>query len=150
MTTLQAAPSVVPRKQTEPVPEWGGDVIVRGLMASEAFAVLALRQQALRRVRSKLPADPAQPPEGDQAAPAEAAPAPDLEFEELRTYGLHISHLLARAVVNAQGLALCTVEEWEIWTQHQPAMCRRLQAVAERLSGLSEEAVEKNSPQSPS
>lgn len=146
LPVLQAGPELVLRQETVDAPELGGSVIVRGLMASEAFAVSVLRSQALRTVREaraewaaycdKLPPDKPRPD----------FEAPDLSFEELRTFGLYISQLLACTVSSASGLALYTAEQWEVVPQHHPALCTRLQAVAERLSGLDAEDVEKNSP----
>ena len=70
--------------------------------------------------------------------------APELGFGELRTYGSYISQMLACAVVTPSGLALYTADQWELAGQHHPAMVARLQAAAERLSGLNTEDVEKN------
>jgi hypothetical protein len=140
---LQAGPPVEPRKETVDVPEWGGAVIVRGLLASELFAISGLRSQALRTLREArreyaehckgLPA-------GTQPPPFEA---PELSFAEMQAYGRYLSQLLAAAVTVQNGLALYTAEQWE-------GVPERLQAVAERLSGLNTEDVEKNLPPSPS
>lgn len=151
MPLLGAAPSVTPRKERVDVPEWKGSVVVRGLMASEAFAVVQMRMQALRRVREEAaerhPSNDGKPASmQQQAAPAEV---PELAFAELRSYGLYVSHLLACAVVNEQGLAFYTADEWELAEQSWPGLRGRLVAVAERLSGLDAEDVEKNSPASP-
>lgn len=146
---LQAAPPVAPRSEQVEVPEWGGSVVVRGLMASELFALEGLRQQALRRVNeaaaehrkavAKLPPGKS-PPDFE---------APELDFDELRAYGRYISRLLSCAVEGANGMALYSVDEWELVGQQFRAVAQRLQAVAERLSGLNAEDVEKNStPQS--
>lgn len=166
LTVLQAAPSFELRRETVPAPELGGAVIVRGLMASEAFALGALRSQALRRVRdlrhqhdqrvadmrAKHDEMVASLPPGAQA-PAFEPPefeAPDLNFTELQVYGRHGSELLARAVVNPAGLELYSAAEWEVVAQHHPDMVARLQAVAERLSGLLTSEVEKKMPPTPS
>lgn len=45
---LQAGPAFDLRKEAVDAPELGGAVVVRGLMASEAFALGAIRSQALR------------------------------------------------------------------------------------------------------
>lgn len=144
LKVLQAGPDLQPRRETVDAPELGGAVIVRGLLASEGFALAALRSQALRRVReagaehrrrvAALPAD-ATPPEFE---------SPDLEFSELLSYGRYISEMLALSVVTPSGLALYTAAQWEVAAQHHPALSVRLQAVAERLSGLNTEDVEKN------
>jgi len=148
---LAAAPGVTTRKERVDVPEWGGAVVVRGLMASEAFAVVQLRMQALRRlrddVRSADASNEGKPPAMVQAQPA--AEAPELGFDELRSYGLYQSHLLACAVINQQDLAMYTAAEWELVEQQWPGVRSRLAAVAERLSGLDSEDVEKNSQTSP-
>lgn len=141
---LQAGPPVLPRQETVPAPELGGAVIVRGLMASEGFAVSQLRSQALRRVHQAAAAhrqQVAKLPEG--AAPPEFDP-PELDFAELRAYGQYLPQLLACAVVTPSGLGLYTAEQWELVGQHHPALLTRLQAVAERLSGLNVEDVQKN------
>lgn len=141
---LQAGPAFDVRKETVDAPELGGAVIVRGLMASEAFALDALRSQALRRVREarvEHDAEMAHRPAG--ATPTAFVPPP-LDFAELRTYGGYISQMLACAVGVPSGMALYTPEQWEVLGQHHPALVARLQAVAERLSGLRTEDVEKN------
>lgn len=136
---LKAALPVVARKETVEVAEWSGSVIVRGLRASEMFAVEALRQQALQRARTEA-----------AAAGQHAVEQPVLTFEELRRYGGHISLLLSIAVEGAGGLSLYTADEWELVSQQWPGVIPRLQKVAERLSGMVLEDVAKNSPQSPS
>ena len=141
MNVLDVLPAVTPRKEQVDVPEWGGAVIVRGLLASEVFAVKAQRQDALRRLRVR------RAPGGEGAEPAEPV---DLEFNELRDYGRYQSELLARAVVGRDGVSLYTVDDWESATQQWPAVVSRLLDVAERLSGMHAEDVEKNSPPSPS
>ncbi len=154
---LKVAPMLALRKERVDVPEWGGAVIVRGLTGSEAFAIVALRSQSLRRVRDEArerAAERARHGEvrGSEGQGAEADPAEpiDLEFGELEAYGRHVAQLLALAVVGENGLGLYSFEEWQVASQHHPAAVRRLQLVAERLSGLDAEAVEKNSPASPS
>lgn len=138
-TLLKVAPTVTPRRETVEVPEWGGAVIVRGLLASEAFAVVSHRQQAFRRIRAEAAA-------GEQPAGAE----PVLDFQELKQYGSYVPLLLSLAVVNAEGIALYSADEWELVSQAHPGVYARLQPVAERLSGLVAGDVAKNSPQSPS
>ena len=140
MTVLNALPTVAPRKETVAVPEWGGSVIVRGLLASEVFAVTALRQQALRRVRREVAERKEQPAEGE----IEAADV-QVEFDELRSFGRYMSQLLSLAVVGANGLALWTVDDWEAASQTWPDAVKRLLDVAERLSGMVAEDVRKNS-----
>lgn len=139
MELLKIAPPVAHRKETVEVPEWGGAVVVRGLLASEVFAVVSLRQQAFRRIRS-------------EAREAGGSPAanPELTFDELLQYAAHVPQLLALAVVNGDGISLYSADEWELVGQSSPAVYARLQAVAERLSGMGLEDVAKNSPQSPS
>lgn len=158
---LQAGPSFEPRRETVPVPELGGQVIVRGLMAAEAFALSARRAQALRTIREARAEHEARVrelrsahddrvanlPSGAKAPEFEAPEfrAPELGFDDLVLYGRYSSDLLARAVVVPSGLGLYTAEQWEVVGQHHPAMVERLRAVAERLSGLGAEDVEKNS-----
>lgn len=77
------------------------------------------------------------------ATPPEFEP-PALGFAELKAYGGYISQMLACTVGTASGLALYSPEQWEVLGQHHPALVARLQAVAERLSGLNTEDVEKN------
>ena len=141
---LQAGPELQPRRETVAVPELGGAVIVRGLMASEAFALSALRAQALRRVREARVAFDARVATLPDGATQPDFEAPDLGFAELRTYGSYIGQMLACAVVTPSGLALYTAEQWEVVGQHHAGAVARLQQVAERLSGLNTEDVEKN------
>lgn len=136
---LKAAPAVTPRKETVPVPEWGGSVIVRGLLASEAFAVVSHRQAAFRRIRTEA-----------AEAGKSADQAPELTFDELKQYGSYVPLLLSLAVVNGEGMALYSAADWELVAQSHPGVFNRLQPIAERLSGLVAEDVAKNSPQSPS
>ena len=147
---LTAAPELVPRTEAVDVPELGGAVLVRGLLASEVFAITGLRSAALKRVREAR----AEYAERLQSLPPGAEPPPfeppALDFDELRTYGRYISQLLACAVTVQNGLALYTADQWEVVGQHHPGVPTRLHAVAERLSGLDEGDVQKNSPPSPS
>lgn len=147
---LQAGPSLQPRSEAVDAPELGGAVLVRGLMASEGFALGALRTQALRRVREERLEHERRLASLPQGATPPEFEAPDLSFDELRSYGLYISHLLACAVVTPSGMALYSAEQWEVASQHHPGLVERLQAVAERLSGLQTEDVQKNSPPTPS
>lgn len=157
---LQAAPLFEARRETVPAPELGGHVIVRGLMASEAFALAVQREQALAPVHTARAEHEARVrelqavhadrvralPSGTQApafVPPEFVP-PQLSVADLRAYGRYSSELLALAVVNSAGLGLYTADQWELMTQHHPALRARLEAVAERLSGLAREGVEKN------
>lgn len=145
LQVLAAAPEFAARSEAVDLPELGGALLVRGLMASEVFAITGLRSQALRRLREarreyqehvkSLPPD-ATPPEFE---------APELEFDELVQYGKYVSQLLACSVTLANGLAAYTAQQWEVMVQHHPAVLARLQLVAERLSGLDESEVEKNS-----
>ena len=141
---LQAGPELALRAEQVSVPELGGSVRVRGLRASELFAVTVWRDQALRRLR-EAQADHARLlrdlPDG--ATPPEFHP-PELDFDELRDYGRYVTHMLHLAVTSASGLSLYTVEGWEICGQHHPGVIERLQAVVERLSGLNQEDVRKN------
>lgn len=144
LKVLQAGPPLEPRQETVPAPELGGAVIVRGLMASEGFAVSSLRHQALKRVheagavhRQRVAALP-------EGQPAPQFEAPELDFAELRAYGAYVPHLLACAVVTPSGLGLYTAEQWELAGQRHPGLLARLQTVAERLSGLNAEDVQKN------
>ena len=148
---LKAAPTLALRKERVDVPEWGGAVIVRGLTGSEAFAVIAMREQSLRRVREEArerrAARAAQPgrDDGEPGADDSSDEPIEMEFDEYEGYGRHVAQLLARAVVDANGLSLCTFEDWQVTSQHHPDLVRRLHRVAERLSGLDAGAVEKNS-----
>lgn len=158
---ITSAPRLVARKEAVPAPELGGDVIVRGLLLSEAFAVQAYRAQALRRLRQQAAeraAQAGQPQASDgpaddgiglQPAGLPVPPAVNdddarLTVPELQLYGTYVSHLLHYAVTNARGAPLYGVDGWEVAHQHHPDLVRRLQAVAERLSGFDTEAVEKN------
>jgi hypothetical protein len=146
---LAAAPEIIPRSETVDVPELGGAVIVRGLLASEVFALSGVRGQALRRVRearAEHEARIAALPEG--AAQPEFEP-PELDWDELRSYGAYITRLLACAVTLKNGLSLYSADQWEVVGQHHPGLPTRLQRIAERLSGLDAEDVQKNSQSSP-
>jgi len=146
---LAAAPELTARSETVDVPELGGAVIVRGLLASEVFALSGVRGQALRRVREARIAHEARIaalPEG--AARPDFVP-PELDWDELRAYGAYIARLLACAVTLRNGLALYSAEQWELVGQHHPGLPSRLQRIAERLSGLDAEDVAKNSQSSP-
>jgi hypothetical protein len=145
MKPLQAAAPFVLRQESVDAPELGGAVIVRGLLASESFAVSAFRSQALRRIREERRGEPAAGAEGDAQASEHATIDPAvLTFDELRLYGSYVSHLLACAVTVGNGMQLYSAAQWEVAGQHHPALLVRLQTVAERLSGLNAEAVEKN------
>lgn len=150
LPVLAAAPELTARSETVDAPELGGALLVRGLMASEVFAISGLRTQALRRLR-EAQADHAKVvaalPEGAERPRFES---PVLDFEELRQYGQYISQLLACSVTLANGLAAYTAQQWEVVGQHHPGLPARLQRVAERLSGLDEVDVEKNSTASQS
>jgi hypothetical protein len=141
---LLAGPSFALRKEVVAAPELGGAVIVRGLMASEAFALGALRAQATRRIRQARQEHLQRAGKLQPGAPEPEFDAPDLDFGELRTYGRYISQMLSCAVVAPNELALYTADEWEVVAQHHPALVARLQSGAEKLSGLSTEDVEKN------
>jgi len=143
MEVLQAAPTLPLRKETVPCPELGGAVIVRGLTGSEAFAVSMLKQQAARRARVELAEA------REKAGPDAELPEPELSFDEWRMYGSHQAQLLHLAVQGANGMSLYSAAEWDVMPQHHPALVERLAAVAERLSGMNAEDVEKNSPSSP-
>jgi hypothetical protein len=148
MEVLKGIGAPQPRTETVDCPELGGAVICRGLLASEAFAVAALRNQATRRIREARAEHAAAQREGRPPAPFEP---PELDFDELKAYGRYISHLLACGVTVANGLQLWSAEEWEVAGQQHPGLMDRLQAVVERLSGMgSEEDVRKNSPPTPS
>lgn len=145
LKVLQAAPAVTPRQETVPVPELGGAVICRGLTASEAFAISAMRHQSLgrgRQARAEHDRAVRDLPPGAEAPEFEP---PELDFDELRQYGLYLSHLLACGVVTASGMALYSAEQWELMEQTHKGLRQRLQGVVERLSGLDAEDVEKNS-----
>lgn len=141
---LQAAPRLALRQEQVDVPELGGALVVRGLMASELFAIENMRAQATRRVRDARREHDAMV----RSLPAGATPPafvpPELDFEEMQAYGRYVVHLLARAVQVSNGLAAYTADDWEIVAQHHPRVLDRLQAVAERLSGMHAEDVEKN------
>lgn len=144
LPVLQAAPEVTPRTETVDVSEWGGAVIVRGLTASELFAVQVIREQAIGRARQAA-AEHAKRVKAlpDDAEKPEFEP-PLMNFGELVSYGRYISEMLARAVTSASGLGLYTVEQWELAGQQHPGVLDRLQSVVERLSGLNTEDVRKN------
>lgn len=160
LPVLQAGPTFEARQIVEPAPELGGSVIVRGLLASEAFALHALRAQATERVRAaaaehrdlvqRLRAEYEQ--RCESLAPGVRRPefsppefkAPALTFEELRLYGRYSCELLARAVVTPSGLGMYSADGWEVVAQHHRGLVVRLQQRAEELSGLDEGAVEKN------
>jgi hypothetical protein len=149
LPVLKAGPVLALRKERVDVPELSGAVIVRGLMASEAFAISALRQQAVRRLR-EAQAEYAQAVDQAQGGPSLPEPPPsDLDFAELRDYGRYVAQMLACSVTGESGLALYTADEWELVGQHHPGVIERLQVVAERLSGLNTGDVSKNSPPSP-
>jgi hypothetical protein len=133
LKVLQAGPPLQLRQETVPAPELGGAVIVRGLM-----------QQALKRVHQAAAAHRRRVAALADGAPAPEFDQPELEFDELRAYGAYVPHLLACAVVTPSGLGLYTAEQWELVGQHHPGLVNRLQAVAEKLSGLDVEDVEKN------
>lgn len=147
---LKAGPPLEPRSETVDAPELGGSVVVRGLMASELFAITSLRSQALRSVRTARAEHAAAVKALAPNAPVPDFESPELGFAELRGYGQYVSHLLAATVTVENGLALFTAEQWEVAGQHHPGLPQRLQAVAERLSGLNTEDVEKNSPKTQS
>jgi hypothetical protein len=144
LPVLAAAPEFAARTETVDVPELGGALLVRGLMASEVFAISGVRSQALRRLREAR----AEHAQAVAALPDGATPpefeAPVLDFDELKQYGKYISQLLACSVTLANGLAAYTAAQWEVVGQHHPGVPARLQRVAERLSGLDEGDVEKN------
>lgn len=155
---ITTAPRLAVRKEAVDAPELGGAVVVRGLLLSEAFAVQAYRAQALRRLRQQAasaaqpqpsagPEDPGLglPPGASAAAAEDADGALDtLTVPELQLYGTYVAHLLHYAVSGARGTPLYGVDQWEVAYQHHPDLVRRLQAVAERLSGFDSEGVEKN------
>jgi hypothetical protein len=143
MEVLQAAPTLPLRKETVDCPELGGAVIVRGLTGSEAFAVSMLKQQAARRARTEFAEM------REKAGPEAELPEPELTFDEWRQFGGYTSQMLHLAVQGANGMSLYSAAEWEVMPQHHPALVDRLTAVAERLSGMNAEDVEKNSPSSP-
>lgn len=156
MQVLEFAKPPALRKETVDVPELGGAVVVRGLLLRESFAVALLRQQALRRVVAEqrearerfeaavAAANPDAPP-----PPMPTADPATLNFDELLAYGSYVSHLLHCAVLTSTGTPLFSADQWEAVGQHHPQAVQRLQAVAERLSGLDAEDVEKNSASSP-
>lgn len=144
MDVLEFAKPLPVRKETVDVPELGGAVVVRGLMASEVFAVQAYRSQAMRRLREEAAERRAQAGADAQAPTDASVPAALLTFDELQMYGRYVSHLLAAAVTVASGAPLWSADQWESCAQHHRGLIPRLQAVAERLSGLDAEDVEKN------
>jgi hypothetical protein len=156
MEALKAPPTFALRTERVDCPELGGAVVVRGLKASEAFAVEALRQQAMRPVRearrehdARRGAEAKARPPGTPDPPDDFEP-PDLGFEHLQLYGRYVAHMLAATVQLENGLQVYSAAEWEVVGQHHPALITRLQRVAERLSGLDAEDVQKNSTPSPS
>lgn len=156
LPVLAVGPDVQARRETVDVPEFGGAVVVRGLLASESFAIEAVRGQALRRVREEQ-REALEEHAARVAALKPGAPQPsfeppevELDFDELRAYGRYVSQLLHLSVQGGGGLSLYTVEQWEVVHQTYPGVVQRLQAVAERLSGMRAEDVRKNSEPSPS
>lgn len=139
---LDTGPTLVRRKERVPVPELRGSVLVVGLLASEAWAVTAIKEQALARLYSEAQAAHAQG--GEPAEPPAGVPL-DLGFDEWRQYGRYVPELLARSVQGTGGLSLYSADEWELMDQHHPGVIGRLQIVAERLSGLDGRARAKNS-----
>lgn len=142
LPVLEAAPVFSLRKQVEPAPELGGSVVVVGLMASEAFAIQALKSQATRRVAAMIKQRGESQEHQQQQAPSQTV---ELEFDEWQTFGRYVPELLARAVRGKGDVSLYSADEWEVVGQHHPGLMSRLQAVAEELSGLSAEVREKNS-----
>lgn len=143
LSVLQAGPVLTCRTETVDLPELGGAVVVRGLLASELFAVSVYRDQALRRLHEAQ----AQHSRSVAAAADGQAPgfvAPQMSFEELRAYGLYVSHMLAASVTVANGLSMYTADEWEVCGQQYAGVIDRLQTVVERLSGMNSEDVRKN------
>lgn len=141
---LAAAPTMVLKKEAVDAPELGGAVLARGLMGSELFAVQVYRDQALRRQREAQAHHARLQAVATEGAPVAETDGPQMSFDELRSYGLYISHMLACSVTTANGMALYTAEEWEICGSQHPGLVDRLQAVVERLSGMNSEDVRKN------
>ena len=138
LALLKTAPPVALAKERVSVPELGGSVIVVGLMASESFALEAIKQAATRRaLEAAAEAREGAGADGDLVAA-------EMSFDDWRQYGRYVPELLARTVQTPDGMALYTAEEWELVPQRYPGALERLQAVAERLSGLDRRAREKN------
>ena len=144
LPVLKAGPPLQARAEVVPVPELGGSVVVRGLLASEVFALLVLRGQALKSQREAARQYRDMVAELPAGAERPAFVPPDLTLDELRLYGRYSCNLLAASVFASTGMALYSAEQWELVPQHHPAVLERLTAVAERLSGLNEEDVRKN------
>ena len=99
----------LPAPEVVPVPELGGEVVVRPMLLSDRLRLM--------RLRDGRPKDYA-----------------------------HIAELLACAVVDANGEELFSAEDWEAWGRIHTGAAVRLWDVAYKLSGLSSEDAEKNSP----
>lgn len=109
------------RKQTVSVPALGGDVIVRGLLLSEMM------------VKNHVNAENQVPRAGETEQQARA-----------RAGARAVSFTLANTVTAADGKALFTEEEWDVFGAEHTDAVIELFKVAETLNGLNKKAVEKN------
>ena len=140
---LKAGPTLGLRKERIDCPELGGSVIVVGLTASQAFAVMAVREQALARLHTEMQQARKAGEAVSEAQRAELLAS--MDAAEWQQYGRYVPELLARAVQIEGGNPLYTADEWELAQQHHPELLPRLQRVAERLSGIDGAERQKNS-----
>ena len=95
------------KKEAVAVPELGGEVIVRGLLLSERFALFS-------------------------------------GINEANAKFLQMPRLLSMVVVDAEGAAVMTEQEWDVFGAESFTAMSALFEVAKRLSGLDAEVVAKN------
>lgn len=108
-------------EQVEPVPELGGDVVVRGLLLSERMQIDDINEKA------KVP----QEGETDEDA-------------RIRAGKLVVPRMLSATVVDDEGQPLFSLEQWDVFGGKHRATTFRLFDIALRLSGRITEVVEKN------
>ena len=131
MPALQraAVKSPVLPKEAVQVDALGGEVIVRGLLASER---MWLTEQAIGRIQA------------DDAQPAAADATDELGIPYQR-----IPRVLAQVVSLDDGKPLYTADEWQVFGGQHPGALLDLYGVAKRLSGMDLSKVKKNSEASP-
>lgn len=110
---ILAAPDLSTERVT--VPEWGGDVLVRGLSGTERDAfeqdIVQLRREGKKTVK-------------------------DMDLHNVR------AKLVARSIVDEKGARLFEDGEIEALGQKSALALQRVFEVAQRLSGLTDEDVE--------
>jgi hypothetical protein len=131
-------------KEAVPVPELGGDVIVRGMLASErlALAELAFSPPAAS------PAPAAAPADADDLGSVLAAGSALSAPSQVDGFGVpyeRIARVLARVVSIGDGKPLYTEPEWQVFGGQHPNVLLDLYAVAKRLSGMDDAEVKKSS-----